>query len=299
MTPLRQRMLNDMQVRNFAARTVKSYVDQVSQFARYFGRSPEQLGPEEIRLYQIHLVQKKKVAWNTFNQAVCALRFLYRTTLAKDWPITHIPYAKRPKRLPTVLSADEVQRLLACIQFPKARLVLTTAYAAGLRISEATHLKVTDLDSSRMMIRVEQGKGAKDRYVPLSRRLLEELRAYWRLERPGHWLFPGWRDPREPIHVGTVQRMCQRAAQAAGIKKHVTPHTLRHSFATHLLEAGVDLPAIQRLLGHKDVRTTMVYLHVRQQRLHAITSPLDWLPVEPIPAPLAPPVEASASKSPT
>jgi len=289
MTPLRQRMLNDMQVRNFAARTVKSYVDQVSQFARYFGRSPEQLGPEEIRLYQIHLVQKKKVAWNTFNQAVCALRFLYRTTLAKDWPVMHIPYAKRPKRLPTVLSADEVQRLLACIQFPKARLVLTTAYAAGLRISEATHLKVTDLDSSRMMIRVEQGKGAKDRYVPLSRRLLEELRAYWRLERPGHWLFPGWRDPREPIHVGTVQRMCQRAAQAAGIKKHVTPHTLRHSFATHLLEAGVDLPAIQRLLGHKDVRTTMVYLHVRQQRLHAITSPLDWLPVEPPTAPFEPP----------
>jgi site-specific recombinase XerD len=212
-------------------------------------------------------------------------------TLAKDWPITHIPYAKRPKRLPIVLSADEVQRLLACVQFLKARLALTTAYAAGLRISEATHLKVADLDSSRMMIRVQQGKGAKDRYVPLSRRLLEELRAYWRLERPADWLFPGYRDRRQSIHPGSVQRVCQRAAKAAGINKQVTPHTLRHSFATHLLEAGVDLPAIQRLMGHKDVRTTMIYLHVRQQRLHAITSPLDWLPVEPIPAPFERPAD--------
>jgi integrase/recombinase XerD len=289
MTPLRQRMLDDMQVRNFAPRTITSYVAHVSQFARYFGRSPEQLGPEEIRRYQIHLTQEKKVAWSTFNQAVCALRFLYRTTLAKDWPITHIPYARRPKWLPTVLSADEVQRLLACVQFLKARLVLTTAYAAGLRISEATHLKVTDLDSSRMMIRVQQGKGAKDRYVPLSRRLLDELRAYWRLERPAHWLFPGCRDRRQPIHPSSVQQVCQRAAKAAKINKHVTPHTLRHSFATHLLEAGVDLPAIQRLLGHRSMQTTMIYLHVRQQRLHAITSPLDWLPVEPPTAPFEPP----------
>jgi site-specific recombinase XerD len=284
-------MLDDMQVRNFAARTIKSYIDQVAQFARYFGRSPEQLGPEEIRRYQVYLVQEKKVAWSTFNQAVCALRFLYRVTLAKDWPITHIPYAKRPKRLPIVLSADEVQRLLACVQFLKARLVLTTAYAAGLRISEATHLKVAHLDSSRMMIRVQQGKGAKDRYVPLSRRLLEELRAYWRLERPADWLFPGCRNRREPIHPGSVQQACQRAAEAAGINKHVTPHTLRHSFATHLLEAGVDLPAIQRLLGHRSVQTTMIYLHVKQTRLQAITSPLDWLPVEPIPAPLEPPAD--------
>lgn len=285
MTPLRQRMLDDMRVRNFAPRTIKSYVEQVAQFARYFGRSPEQLGAEEIRRYQIHLVQEKKVAWSTLNQAVCALRFLYRVTLAQDWAVTHIPYARRPKRLPTVLSADEVQRLLACVQFLKARLVLSTAYAAGLRISEATHLKVTDLDSSRMMIRIRQGKGAKDRCVPLSRRLLEELRAYWRLERPADWLFPGGHDRREPIHPSSVQRVCHQAAQAAGINKHVTPHTLRHSFATHLLEAGVDLPAIQRLLGHRSVQTTMIYLHVRQQRLHAITSPLDWLPVEPVAAP--------------
>jgi site-specific recombinase XerD len=291
MTPLRQRMFDDMQLRNFASNTIDAYVDQVAKFARYFSRSPEQLGPEEIRRYQVHLVQEKKVAWSTFNQAVCALRFLYRVTLAKDWPITHIPYAKRPKRLPIVLSADEVQRLLACVQFLKARLALTTAYAAGLRISEATHLKVADLDSSRMMIRVQQGKGAKDRYVPLSRRLLEELRAYWRLGRPADWLFPGYRDRRQPIHSGSVQRVCQRAAKAAGINKHVTPHTLRHSFATHLLEAGVDLPAIQRLMGHKDVRTTMIYLHVRQERLRAITSPLDWLPVEPIPAPFERPAD--------
>jgi len=293
MTPLRQRMFDDMQLRNFASNTIDAYVDQVAKFARYFGRSPEQLGPEEIRRYQVYLVQEKKVAWSTFNQAVCALRILYRVTLAKDWPITHIPYAKRPKRLPIVLSADEVQRLLACVQFLKARLVLTTAYAAGLRISEATHLKVADLDSSRMMIRVQQGKGAKDRYVPLSRRLLEELRAYWRLERPADWLFPGYRDRRQPIHPGSVQRVCQRAAKAAGINKQVTPHTLRHSFATHLLEAGVDLPAIQRLMGHKDVRTTMIYLHVRQERLRAITSPLDWLPVAPIPAPFEPPADPS------
>jgi site-specific recombinase XerD len=293
MTPLRQRMLHDMQVRNLSPRTIECYLSHVAKFARYFGRSPEHLGPEEVRRWQVHLVEEKRASWSTFNQAVCALRFFYRITLAQDWPVTQIPYAKRPKRLPTVLSIDEVHRLLACVPSLKPRLVLTTAYAAGLRISEATQLQVTHVDSQRMMIHVEQGKGAKDRLVPLSPRLLEELRSYWRLTRPWHWLFPGL-NPQQPLHPGTVQRECQQAAQAAKLTKHVTPHTLRHSYATHLLEAGVDLPTIQRLLGHQSVSTTMIYLHVSAQRVKTIASPWDWLPVQQLPSPLESVHEPSA-----
>lgn len=287
MTPLRRRMLSDMRLRNFSPRTMTCYTDHVARFALYFGRSPEALGPEEVRRYQVYLVEEKKASWSGFNQAVCALRFLYKVTLARDWPVTHIPFAKRPRKLPTVLSAGEVQRLLTCVKPLKQRMVLTTAYAAGLRLSEATHLQVSHIDSARMQVRVEQGKGAKDRLVPLSRRLLQELRDYWRAVRPATWLFPG-RSLAVPLTKSSVQRSCQQAAQAAGLTKRTTPHTLRHSFATHLLEAGIDLLTIQRLLGHRSFSTTMVYLHVTQQRLEAVSSPLDWLPLEQCPSEFEP-----------
>jgi integrase/recombinase XerD len=282
MSALRQRMIQDMQIRNLSPRTVECYVYHVRCFAKHFGRSPEQLGPEEVRQYQVHLVQEKKASWSSFNQAVCALRFLYGTTLACPWPVVQIPFAKRPKKLPVVLGPEEVQRLLPCIQPLKPRVVLTTIYAAGLRLDEAIHLQATDIDSSRMLLRVAQGKGAKERLVPLSPRLLEELRVYWRQVRPPRWLFPGAQSE-QPLDPATVQKACSRAAKEAGLTKHVTPHVLRHSYATGLLERGVDLLTIQRLLGHRSFSTTLIYLHVRRPHLESVVSPLDWLPVQQCP----------------
>jgi site-specific recombinase XerD len=278
MTPLRQRFMEDLQVRNYSPRTVESYVYHVAAFAKYFGRSPEVLGPEEIRAFQVYLVQEKKASWSAFNQTVCALRFLYRTTIPRPWPVTMIPFAKRPKRLPVVLGAEDVQRLLECARPLKQRVILSTFYAAGLRLEEALHLKAADIDSTRMLLRVGCGKGAKERLVPLSPRLLTELRAYWKAYRPSDWLFPGKR-PDQPLGGTTVEKACKRAAQEAGLKQRVTPHVLRHSYATGLLEAGVDLLTISRLLGHRSFSTTLLYLHVRRPRLESIPSPLDWLPV--------------------
>jgi site-specific recombinase XerD len=282
MTALRQRMIQDMQIRNLSSRTVQCYVYHVSRFAKHFGRSPEQLGAEEVRQYQVYLLQEKKASWSSFNQAVCALRFLYGTTLACAWPVVHIPFAKRPKKLPVVLGPEEVARLLPCIQPLKARVLLTTIYASGLRLDEATHLEVTDIDSARMLLRIARGKGCKERLVLLSPRLLEELRSYWRVVRPARWLFPGGK-PDQPLHWATVQKACVRAAKEAGLTKHVTPHVLRHSYATGLLERGVDLLTIQRLLGHRSFSTTLIYLHVRRPHLESIPSPLDWLPVNQCP----------------
>jgi integrase/recombinase XerD len=278
MTPLRQRFVEDLQVRNYSPRTVQCYVHHVASFAKHFGKSPEKMGPEEIHQYQVYLVNEKKASWCSFNQAVCALRFLYRTTLPRSWPVSMIPYGKRPKRLPTVLGPDEVQKLLACAKHLKHRMVLTTLYAAGLRLLEGTHLRPTDIDSSRMLLRVECGKGAKERVVPLSPRLLTELREYWRTYRPSTWLFSATK-PEQPINSSTIQRACTLAARAAGLKKRVTPHVLRHSYATGLLEAGVDLLTIQRLLGHRSFSSTLIYLHVRSSHLESIASPLDLLPL--------------------
>jgi site-specific recombinase XerD len=275
-------MIEDMQVRNLSPRTIECYTYHVRCFAKHFRRSPEQLGPEEVRQYQVHLVQEKKASWSSFNQAVCALRFLYGTTLACPWPVVQIPFAKRPKKLPVVLGPEEVQRFLPCIQPLKPRVVLTTIYAAGLRLDEAIHLEATDIDSSRMLLRVARGKGAKERLVPLSPRLLEALRSYWRQVRPPRWLFAGAK-PDQPLDPGTVQKACSRAAKEAGLNKHVTPHVLRHSYATGLLERGVDLLTIQRLLGHRSFSTTLIYLHVRRPHLESITSPLDWLPADQCP----------------
>jgi len=288
MTALRQRMIQDMQIRNLSPRTIECYTYHVSCFAKHFGRSPDELGPEQVRAYQVYLVQEKKASWSSFNQAVCALRFLYGTTLGQPWPVVQIPFAQKPKTLPVVLGPEEVQRLLPCIRPLKPRVLLTTIYAAGLRLEEATHLKVSDIDSARMLLRVACGKGAKERLVPLSPRLLLELREYWKAVRPSEWLFPGGAWDR-PIAPTTVQKSCKRAARAAGIGKHVTPHTLRHSYATGLLEAGVDLLTISRLLGHRSFSTTLIYLHVRRPRMESMVSPLDLLPWEQCPRFAEPP----------
>jgi site-specific recombinase XerD len=269
-------MVEDMRLRNFAPGTITVYVNCVARFARHCGKSPELLGPEDIRSYLLELVEQRRSSWSYYNQHVQALRFFYKVTLGRDWVLEHIACPKQPKRLPVVLSPDEVVRFFAAVGGLKDRALLMTAYAAGLRISEVVALRVEDIDSRRMLIRVRQGKGRKDRYVMLSPRLLALLRTYWKAARPRTWLFPG-RDPDRPIGVRTVTRICQRALQAAGLEKHVTVHTLRHSFATHLLEAGTDLRTIQVLLGHSSPRTTALYTHVSPLAVRATASPLDRL----------------------
>ena len=276
MNPLRQRMIEDMQVRHLAPKTQSSYVQQVAAFARYFHKSPELLNPEDIRTWQLHLTQKGLSA-SSLTVATAALRFIYRVTLKKPWSIDQIPLPKVPQKLPVILSCEEVDHLLQCAIDPGVHAVLTTAYATGLRISELTHLRIADIDSQRMTIRVEQGKGQKDRYVMLSNRLLPELRAWWKQTRSPHWLFPGT-DPHQPISIGAVQKACQQARRRAGIDKHITPHSLRHAFATHLLEAGTDLRIIQLLLGHRSLATTARYLRMATPTICAATSPLDLLP---------------------
>ena len=261
MTPLRQRMLEDMSIRNFAQNTQLSYLQQVSAFARHFECSPEDLGPEQVRAYQVHLVIDKSLTASSVGIATSALRFLYGITLKRKWTPDDIPMPKKPFKLPVVLSAEEVTCFLASVENLKHRTILMTAYAAGLRISEATHLRVTDVDSQRMVLRVDQGKGRKDRYVMLSPRLLEELRSYWSAARPRAWLFPG-DTPGQPISTGAVQQACHKAHRASRITKPITPHSLRHAFATHLLESGTDVRRIQLLLGHRSLATTSRYLKI-------------------------------------
>jgi integrase/recombinase XerD len=277
MTPLRLRMLEDMRVRNLAPNTQSIYVDRVAKFAKYFGKSPHLLGPEEIRTYQVYLSTQKNASPSALNQAVCALRFLYRITLAKTWLIPHIPYAKKPRTLPIVLSRDEVSRFFECIPNLKHRAIVMTAYATGLRVSEVLSLRLSDIDSQRMMIRVEQGKGRKDRYVMLSPHLLELLRAYWKMARPQVWLFAG-RPPSRPITREMIYQVCIKASVAAGLTKRAHVRALRHSFATHLLEAGANIRVIQMLLGHRSLRTTAIYTTVSRETVCATASPLDLLP---------------------
>lgn len=276
MTPLRRRMLTDLRVRNYAPSTQKLYVSHVARFAAHFGRSPAELGAEQVRAYQRYLVDEKKVSWSYFNQAVCALRFLYQVTLDRPGMIEHLPFPRKERRLPTVLSTEEVVRFFDAISNLKHRALLLTVYAAGLRVSEVVSLRVADVDSKRMVIHVRQAKGNKDRLVMLSPVLLEALRRYCRWARPHDWLFPG-QNPSRPLTTRTVQRVCRRAGDAAGLSKRVTVHTLRHSFATHLLESGADLRMIQTLLGHASLRTTSIYTHVSTQRLKEVRSPLDRL----------------------
>ena len=279
MTPLRQRFLEDLRLRNRSRRTIQSYVQSVAQFARHFGRSPELLGPEEVRAFQLHLIDRK-VSWSKFNVTVCALRFLYRTTLGRLDQVAKIPFGKRPKKLPCVLSSEEVAKLLNATKPGQERTLVQTAYACGLRLEELLNLQVKDIDSSRMVLLVNQGKGSKDRQVPLSPRLLEELRAYWRRHRPKTWVFPN-RKETGPLPAGTMQRRFKRLVQRAGLAKPATMHTLRHSYATHLLEAGVDVLTLQKLLGHADLSTTARYLHLRREHFHRIPSLLDLLGLPP------------------
>jgi integrase/recombinase XerD len=278
MTSLRRRMTEDMQVRNLSSHTQATYVQQVSLFARHFNQSPEVQGPEEIRSYQVYLTNEKKLSPGSILIAVAALRFLYKVTLRKDWSLEEvIPAPKKPESLPVVLSPEEVLQFLGCVQSPKHRTILTTCYAAGLRISEAIRLKVTDIDSQRMVIRVEQGKGQKDRYVMLSPKLLQSLRNWWRVNKPKEWLFPGDRVGGY-ITKDAVEQACQKAHRGCGISKPITPHCLRHAFAVHLLESGTDVRTIQLLLGHRSLATTARYLRIATTKVCSTKSPLDLLP---------------------
>lgn len=277
MTPLRQRMLEDMRIRNLAVSTQETYVRQVAYFARHFGKSPEVLGPREIRDYQVYLVEYKGASTSVHVQAVAALRFLYRVTLGKEWAIAAIPCPKKPRKLPVVLSRQEVAQFLGAIRNLKHRALLTSVYAAGLRVSEVVRLRVSDVDSQRMVLRIEQAKGHKDRFVMLSPRLLAVLREYWKANRPWPWLFPG-QTGEHPLQEASVRHACRHIARASGLTKPVTLHVLRHSFATHMLEDGADLRTIQLLLGHRCLSTTSLYTHVSAQRLHEAPSPLDTLP---------------------
>jgi site-specific recombinase XerD len=270
MTALRQRMIADLRIRNYSPRTIACYTQRVAAFARHFGRSPTALGPEHIRAYQTVLVERKRASWTLVNQTVCALRFLYGTTLQRPGVIEQIPFPRQPKRLPVVLSRAELARFFAAVPNLKHRTVLMTMYGAGLRLSEALRLRVGDIDSARQCLRVAQGKGQKDRYTVLPPTLLQQLRVYWKATRPSSWLFPGQR-PDQPLTMTAIQRRCGPAARRAGLAKRVSTHTLRHCFATHLLEAGTDLRTIQQLLGHHSLQTTAVYLHVasaREKRPH-------------------------------
>lgn len=282
MTSLRQRMTEDMQVRNLALNTQTCYVQQVSLFARHFDKSPEQLGPEDIRAYQVYLTNERKLATGSVLIAVAALRFLYKVSLKKDWTFEDvIPAPKKPQKLPVIPSPEEVLHFLGSVRSTRSRAILTACYAAGLRISECIHLRAADIDSRRMVIRIDQGKGHKDRYVMLSPKLLETLRSYWKAVRPKDWLFEG-DIPRQPINRSSVELACQKACQLPGNRKSITPHSLRHAFAVHLLESGTDVRTIQLLLGHRSLATTARYLRIATSKVCSASSPLDLLP-RPIP----------------
>jgi len=278
MSTLRERMTAEMQVRNLAPNTQSTYLLHVSLFAKHFHKSPEWLGPEEIRAYQIHLSQVRKLSPASIQVAVAALRFLYNRTLHKNWVFEDIiPAPKAPETLPEVLSPEEVQEILDRVQHIRYRTILSVCYATGLRISEAVHLKRTDIDSQRMVIRVDQGKGNKDRYVMLSPKLLDMLRIWWKVEKPQDWLFPGEKAGC-PITKHSVQEACQQAAALCQFSKPVTPHSFRHAFSVHLLEAGTDVRTIQLLLGHRSLATTAKYLRIATTKVCSAISPFDRLP---------------------
>jgi site-specific recombinase XerD len=280
-------MLEDMRRRNLADRTQETYIEQVSLFARHFDKSPEALGPEDIRTYQLYLIDEKELSISSILIATASLRFLYTVTLNRPWDVEKVlPLPKKPQTLPVILSPEEVRQFLSCVSPRRARTVLTVCYAAGLRISEAISLKPTDIDSKRMTIRVQQGKGSKDRYVMLSKQLLVILRDWYRFARPEVWMFPGL-IPGTHVTRMSINEVCVPAQKKSGLSKHVTPHSLRHAFAAHLLEWGTDLRTIQLLLGHRSLSTTARYLRMATSKVCATRSPLDLLP-EPPPPPEPP-----------
>jgi len=269
-------MDRELRIRGLAESTRQSYLEKMRCFVRHFMRPPDELTVEDVKQYQLFLTKERRVSWSTFNVHVCAIRFFYRHVLPVTWEVEHIPYQKTGRRLPVVLSSEEVVALLDAATNLKHRAILMALYSGGLRASEAMHLRLEDIDSKRMMIRVAQGKGRKDRYVMLSEKLLATLRQYWSECRPDPWLFPG-QDPSRPLTRESIAKLFARARHKAGIGKHVYPHTLRHSFATHLLERGVNIRVIQRLLGHRSLRSTEIYTHVAESYVRDTKSPLDDL----------------------
>jgi integrase/recombinase XerD len=285
MTPLRQRMLEDMQLRNLGSETQRAYVFYVKGLAQFYQTSPDQLSLEEIREYQLHLINERGLSPQAVNQFVSAVKFFYNVTLETPWPEGALPRCRVPHKLPVVLSADEVYEFFRHVCTIRYRAALMTAYGAGLRVSEVVSLQIGDIDSKRMLIRVRQGKGKKDRYAMLSPRLLEVLRSWWRSQHPAgqrrqtspqDWLFPLWRKGRH-MRADSLQTVCREAAQAAGLSKRVTVHTLRHCFASHLLENGADIRIIQVLLGHSRIDTTARYAAVSPPTISATQSPLERL----------------------
>lgn len=274
---LQRRMIQDMRLRNLAPKTQTEYVRWVRKFAQFWGRSPAQLGPEEIRGWLVHLVENEKKSASTYTVAAASLRFLYVQTLGRAWALRFIPLPKRDKTLPDILSQNEVSRLLDVQLTLKENALLSAIYGGGLRTTEVSRLKVTDIDSDRMVLKIVQGKGRKDRYLALSRRLLVDLRKYWKESRPSTWLFPN-REGSGPITADAVRRVCTRAATAAGLTKDVTPRVLRHCFATHQYERGESLSKIQLAMGHRSIRTTLIYTRVATSVVCAMESPLDRLP---------------------
>ena len=289
-----KRLAEDMTIRNLAPATIDAYTYHVRKFADFIKKPLDRVTREDVRTFQLHLIEERKLAYSTFNQAVCALRFYYRHTQPMSWPVTAVPFGKRPRKLPTVLSRHDVDELIQCTENLKHRTFLMTLYSGGLRFSEAAHLRIQDIDSRRMMIRIASGKGSKERLVPLSPRLLKELRIYWLKYKPTDLLFPG-KTPSKIYADTTIRKAMKQAGEKAGIKRRIYPHVLRHSYATGLLEAGVDLLTISKLLGHASFITTMVYLHCRREHLHSVPSPLDWLPVKQLPT-YTPPEENGSSK---
>ncbi len=280
MTQLRKMMLEELQRRNYSPKTIHNYLRTVKDFAKYFGKSPDKLGPDELRRYQVYLLKERKLAVRTVAGRVAALRFFFIRTLKKQGFREDIPYPKYSRSLPTVLSKKEVTRLINAAGNLIQRTLLMILYGTGMRRAEVKQLKVRHIDSERMMIHVEHGKGGHSRDIPLSPALLDTLRAYWRLKKPQDYLFPGRDRQDQPISGKTIWYACKEAARYAGITKHVTPHTLRHSFATHLLEDGKDLRTIQLLLGHGKLETTARYLHLSERHLRAVDNPLDSLKIK-------------------
>jgi len=281
MTDLRKRMLEELQRRNYSSETTRAYLFAVKDFAGYFGKRPDQLGQEHLRQYQLHLLNDRKLAVETVVARISALRFFFVKVLRRPYREIDLVYPKRPERLPVILSEEEVARLIESAITSYHRVILMTLYGTGLRREELCRLKVTDIDSQRMVVHVRQGKGNKDRDVTLSPRLLEVLRAYWKWRKPKTYLFPTLyrKRPEQPIDSKTVWHAVREAARRAGIKKKVSPHLLRHSWATHLLERGTDLKTIQVLLGHVDLEATTIYLHLSQRHMQALNNPIDALPI--------------------
>ena len=284
MGQFRDRMERDLQIRGLSPSTQQCYLGRVRDFVRFHMRPPDELTLEDVNNYQHHLVTIRKVQWGVFNQTVAALRFFFRVTLEKDWSIERIPYHKTGRKLPVVLSENEVKAVLEVPMNLKHQAILMTGYSAGLRVSEIVGLRVSDIDSQRMTLRVDQGKGRKDRYVMLAETLLTKLREYWKDARPQPWLYPG-QDTTRHLTRSSVERIFYKARDLAGIRKNVSVHSLRHSFATHLLERGVNIRKIQLLLGHKSLQSTQVYTHVARDFLDETRSPLDLLPALENPTP--------------